>query len=178
MVSSQRCCWSTVRRECGHYGFTCCMIDIFKVVNKWRWFSQSLEKLGIFWNWDGRVNCTTWPLAHGRGGTPWCEIVALSLTRLPFSGQPTNQLYQQPAGFEPASPQCPIAVCWGQSLTLFWSSLYIREAPAKKKRVNLGIAQKGGGGGRNACPNCLWQFFSEYKPLLRHLIFIIVHRYH
>ena len=37
------------------------------------------------------------------------------------------------------------------------------EAPPQKNHVNLGIAQKGGGG-RNACPNCLWQFFSEYKP--------------
>ena len=33
------------------------------------------------------------------------------------------------------------------------------------------------GGSQNPCPNGFWQFFSEYKPLLRHLIFIIFHQY-
>ena len=32
-------------------------------------------------------------------------------------------------------------------------------------------------GGWNALPNGLWQFFSEYEPLLRHLICIIYHHY-
>ena len=50
------------------------------------------------------------------------------------------------------------------------------ETHPRKNRVNLGIAQKGGGG-RNACPNCLWQFFSEYEPFLSHLIFIIIYQY-
>ena len=62
------------------------------------------------------------------------------------------------------------------------ASSALGKAHPKKKHVNLGIAQKGRGGGRNACPNCLWQFFSEYKPLLSHLIFInftnIYHDFH
>ena len=52
----------------------------------------------------------------------------------------------------------------------------LREAPPPKKTCKFGHRPKGGGG-RNACPNCLWQFFSEYKPLLSHLIFIIFHQY-
>ena len=42
-------------------------------------------------------------------------------------------------------------------------------SPTQKKRVNLGIAQKGGS---KRLPKFLWQFFSEYKLLLSHLIFI------
>ena len=55
-----------------------------------------------------------------------------------------------------------------------WSP-FIGKPHPKKNRVNLGIAQKGGRGGRNAWPNCLLQFcvLREYKPLLSHLIFII-----
>ena len=41
----------------------------------------------------------------------------------------------------------------------------------KKTRGNLGIAEKGGGVKRFA-QMVLWQFFSEYKPLVSHLIFI------
>ena len=37
--------------------------------------------------------------------------------------------------------------------------------------------QKWAEGGHNPCRNSLWQFFREYKPLLRHLIVIIFHPY-
>ena len=50
----------------------------------------------------------------------------------------------------------------------------ISTARAKKNCVYLGIGQKGGLG-QNPCSNGLWQFFSEYKPLMRHLIVIIFH---
>ena len=41
----------------------------------------------------------------------------------------------------------------------------------------FGYRPKGGEGGQNPCPNCLWQFISWYRPLLRHLIFFIFHQY-
>ena len=57
------------------------------------------------------------------------------------------------------------------SLFIVWSFWLFdfREPPAEKNCVNLG--------GRNLCANCLWQSFTEYKWLLRHIIFIIFHQY-
>ena len=64
--------------------------------------------------------------------------------------------------------------CTALTLTLkiyMLEKALLREAQPKKKPCKFGHCPKRGGG-RNACPNCLWQFFSEYKPLLSHLIFI------
>ena len=56
-------------------------------------------------------------------------------------------------------------------------TIKISGALTYESRVYFGIAQRGWGVGGNPCPNGLWQFVSESKPLLRQRIFIRLHQY-
>ena len=55
-----------------------------------------------------------------------------------------------------------------------YAILYLGKPLHKKSTVQTVFVRKGG---RKPCPNGMWEFFSEYKPLLRHLICTIFHHY-
>ena len=58
-----------------------------------------------------------------------------------------------------------------------WQPRHNKGSTALRKTLFILALPKRGWGGRKPCSNGLWQLFSEYKPLLRHLIFIIFHQY-
>ena len=68
--------------------------------------------------------------------------------------------------------------CWWMEKD--WIQIFLqykfKGSPTIRKYVSIWALPKWVGS-RNPCPNGLWQFFNEHKPLLRHLNFIIFHQY-